>query len=427
MPRMVKGPDGITHSFPDDATDAEISEALSTPPSTARGKPARTWTDTAVDALPMVGGMAGGIVGGIGGTVLGMGVGGVPGAVGGATLGGGAGEAARQLVNRYRGAEAPSTPLEAATGIATQAGIQGAAEGVGQAIPVALGAGAKAVYRGYLKPSLAKQSVGKAAQVVDTALKEALPLTEAGSAHAQQVITDLRGQVDGLLQQSNGTIDLKQIADKVRAFAKTKYFKAGKPTEDFDAAMRVADSIDQHPSVQNPFNPSSPAPVNLSKANEIKRGLDESIGEANFGIDRGATKTAQKVGRREIRQGIEAQVPQAGPLNAREGRLIDAAKAITKAVARDANQNQLYGVKTIAAAAYGGEDFHRNGDPYTAAVKALSLRMALTPAVVSRAAIVASRLGRMSGSVPATVAKAAVQAVSEAEQQTQGSPEDVQR
>jgi hypothetical protein len=97
--------------------------------------PGRSWTDTAVDALPALGGIAGGIVGGIGGAVAGMGVGGVPGGIGGATLGGGAGEAAKQLINRARGAAAPASAADAATDI----GVQGAIQGAGQAVGAGIG------------------------------------------------------------------------------------------------------------------------------------------------------------------------------------------------------------------------------------------------------------------------------------------------
>lgn len=82
MARIVKGPDGITHSFPDDATDAEISEALGAMQQTAApeapAEKARTWSDTArsvgtaaANALPAIGGMVGGIVGGIPGAAAG--------------------------------------------------------------------------------------------------------------------------------------------------------------------------------------------------------------------------------------------------------------------------------------------------------------------------------------------------------------------
>jgi hypothetical protein len=98
------------------------------------GEPEKSWADTAIDALPTVGGMAGGLIGGIGGTVGGMGVGGVPGAIGGATLGGAAGEAARQLVGRMVGRESPATPTAAALGIGKEGAIQGVTEAAGGAL-----------------------------------------------------------------------------------------------------------------------------------------------------------------------------------------------------------------------------------------------------------------------------------------------------
>src|SRR3990167_1286275 len=62
-----------------------------TPPPEAQE---RSWTDTAVDALPMVGGALGGLAGAIGGPV---------GAIGGAALGGAGGEGFKQSINALRG------------------------------------------------------------------------------------------------------------------------------------------------------------------------------------------------------------------------------------------------------------------------------------------------------------------------------------
>ena len=79
--RLVQGPDGIVHSFPADATDEEISEALNAGPRPVDAQPTqrRSWIEHAVEALPMIGGTLGGVAGGIGGTAFGLGVGGVPG------------------------------------------------------------------------------------------------------------------------------------------------------------------------------------------------------------------------------------------------------------------------------------------------------------------------------------------------------------
>jgi hypothetical protein len=172
--RLVRGPDGVVHQFPADATDAEISNALSAPPVTARGKPARSWTDLAVDTLPAAAGTLGGIVGGIGGTVAGMGVGGVPGAVGGAALGGAAGEALKQLINRARGAEAPATPFDAAKGIATQGAVQGASEAAGAGLMKGASMAAHGLMDFAIRP--APTLAEDFGDIAGTALKERLPV-----------------------------------------------------------------------------------------------------------------------------------------------------------------------------------------------------------------------------------------------------------
>lgn len=110
--RRVRGPDGIVHIFPADATDAEISAALGAIPqaNAAQSPKAKTWADYATSALPVVGGIAGGV---LGGPV-------------GAALGAGGGEAWRQNINRLRGAEAPQSAGEAALGIGVDAAVSGA-------------------------------------------------------------------------------------------------------------------------------------------------------------------------------------------------------------------------------------------------------------------------------------------------------------
>lgn len=380
------------------------------PPAAPKAAP-HSWTDTAVSLLPAAGGMAGSIIGGIGGTVAGLGVGGVPGAVGGAALGGAAGEAAKQLINRARGAAAPATPAEAATDIGTQGAAQGALELGGQMVPRALGTAATAVYRGYLKPSLAKASVGEARQIVQTALDEGLPVAKSGVDAAISRIGELNQEVKKVLDLQTGTVDLHSIAERVRAFARQKFYKPGAPMEDFNAAMKVADTIDAHPSLNLPSPMTGTQQfVSPTRANEVKQALGQ---DAGFGIERAATQEAQKQGYRATREAIEAAQTTGspiGPLNARESKLIDAARSIRQAVEREANQNALVGVKSVLAAGMGGADYYRTGDPYSAAAKALAVRLALSPEVATRAAIVAYRLGKLPGMglLPSQAARLAI-------------------
>lgn len=171
MPRTVKGPDGVLHSFPDDATDVEISDALGASPAQ---KPERTWTDAAVDSLPAVAGAAGGIIGGIGGTVGGFGVGGAPGAIGGAAVGGAAGESARQLINRARGKAAPATSMDAAKDIGVEGAVQGASEAAGGAVAKGATVVGRGLVENAVRPTMAM--VRDFPNVVDTIVKERLPV-----------------------------------------------------------------------------------------------------------------------------------------------------------------------------------------------------------------------------------------------------------
>ncbi len=89
------------------------------------------------------------------------------------------------------------------------------------------------------------------------------------------------------------------------------------------------------------------------------------------------------------------------------------ARAVAQGVEREANQNRLVGVKTVASALAGGAEYQRTGDPYTAAAKAMALRYALSPEVASRMAIYAYRLGKIPGVAPAMAARLGLAVLSE--------------
>lgn len=454
-------PDALPGGFvPDGRTEPA---ARPTPPAS------RSIVDTLVDLLPTAGGAIGGGIGTfVGGPALGVPLAAVGGAVGegyhqlathAAEIPGAIADVARNLIAQpvatIRGAVQGAREGETQTG--KEAASQGGAEAVGGAVAKAAGGTARAVYRGYLKPSLSERMLPKAQQIVQTALDEALPISRQGAATANRVIDELRGEVERILADMPGTIDLKQIADRVRGFARRRYFRAGKPVEDYQAALKVADAIDQHPSLMQPgssvtretesrlvdasgkpFTATEQVPgppvantkATLSQANQVKRSLDESVGENNFGVERGATKTTQKVGRYTTRRLIEnasgGSTGQVAQLNARESKLIDAAKTIARAVEREANQNKVYGVKTLVAGGVGGVQFYKEHDPASAAATALATRLALQPAVASRAAIVAYRLSKELGIGAASAARLAVYAVSGSEDSEQKPDEQIQ-
>jgi hypothetical protein len=363
------------------------------------------------ESLPMAGATVGGILG-------------APGIVtgaGGAALGGAAGEAGRQLLNRALGREAPGTMTEAATGIGTQGAIQGGLEAVGGGLTKGVSAAGQQLYRGYLKPALNQVDLPKAREIVATAIREALPISKGGEQRARNLIRDLNRQVNSLLQgASGGRIDLRQIANQVRAFANAKYNRPGVPGNDLEAALRVADEIDAHPSLQTPGGGRIVA-VNPADANKVKQGLDTAVGDRAFGVERGAATEARKQGRHATRLAIEQQVPEVGPLNARESQIIDALEAVQHATGREENRNALFGVPSMlsgmAGAGYGASQH----DPIGGALLALTTRGLLAPAVASRIAILATRFGKVPGTAPATAMRMAIKvALSEEQGQPPG-------
>jgi hypothetical protein len=232
-------------------------------------------------------------------------------------------------------------------------------------------------------------------------------LDAGGDPPAKRLIGDLNRQVNNLLQSaSGGRVDLRQIADRVRAFANAKYNRPGVPSGDLDAALRVADEIDNHPSLQ--VGGGKVVAVNPADANKVKQGLDTAIGDRAFGVERGAATEARKQGRHATRLAIEAQAPEVGTLNAREAQIIDALEAIQRASGREENRNLLFGVPSILSGMAGAGYGASQNDPVGGALLALTTRGALTPAVASRIAILASRFGKVPGTAPAAALRLAV-------------------
>jgi uncharacterized membrane protein len=190
-PRIVEF-EGKQQEFPADATDAEISAALGAIPraNAPQAPKAKTWTDVVVNAIPAVAGTAGAVIGGIGGTAFGMGVGGIPGSAGGAALGTAGGEAAKQLINRARGADAPSTSAEAAKDIAlpaAEAGVSTALfEGAGHVLRPYAGTILQKVGSAMESPQSIRQMAGKAVTAAGK-LVDAAP-TPAPSAAPRMVL-----------------------------------------------------------------------------------------------------------------------------------------------------------------------------------------------------------------------------------------------
>lgn len=372
--------------------DARQSKTM--PSQSAAPEQPRSLVDRAVDTLPALGGAAGGVVGGIGGTVFGMGVGGVPGAVGGAALGGGAGEAARQLINRARGAESPVSSLQAATGIGTEAGIQGASELAGQGLMK----GAKMAAHGLMDfairpaPSVAKEFTTAAGDIADTALREGLPVgsvipgARKGSNLAQAALRDASATTRGLLDDAGKagvTFDAQAIARGPVTELVGDIAKQPLSESELNHVSRMfAEYADNH----GQMSPSMLKDLKQA-AQRIAKPIYRALNQGNA-VPAGERLNAQF--NKAIADGSKSAletIPGVGAAEARTQALIGANKAI-----RQAEVRRLPLMAEVAAPAVGGAVAAASGrDPKGRAAEgiggALVTRMLLSPRSTSRAAL----------------------------------------
>lgn len=311
---------------------------------------------------------------------------------------------------------------EGAKDVAASALVNAGMDVTGQAVMGGIGAAGTGVYRGLLKPGLAGIAKSDAADIVKAAIKEWIPISQFGVDRANALIKGLYNRVNSVLANSTAPyIDLHDIADGVRQWGlNSKYNEPGYARAPMDAIMKVADTIDQHQTLPT-FMGRTMTTVSPSEANVIKRGLQSQV---FYGEERSAQNAAVKEGARLMRVAIEQGDPVVGPLNARESKVIDVAKAMKVAIDREANKGFLGGMagRTLLPGGVGGmtgaAEYYRSGNPTralgtglagaaTGAVFELGGRMMLQPAVLSRIAMTAERISRIPGVGPVTAARIA--------------------
>lgn len=421
----VTAPNGKTLSITGDhmPTEAELQEIFASVGGASAPEPKpKSALERVADWMPTVGGAVGGAAGGIPGAALGGSAGRGYGEVvkNAKELPGAVADVARNAVAQPRATAqgAFEGTMESLRPTATEGALQAMTELAGRGATSLLSQGGRAVYRGYLKPSLSGRLLPKAKEIVETGIREAIPVTEGGAARLDKLRADLGGEVDRILSNATGDVDLHDVADQVRQFAQKEYYRPGQATADYEAAIKVADSIDKHPSIGLPPG-AQPTSVRVSPmaANDLKRGMQARVAES-YGVEAGAKVEAQKTGARGLRTGIEAVAPTVGPVNQRLGRLTELSDAIDRAVGREGNRNQFMGVPSILAGGAGATEALRT-NPIAGAALAAATRAGLTPAAATRAAIYAAKLGDATpGTAAADVIRTAIQLVrSETNQQ----------
>lgn len=225
MSQYVTTPDGTRHKFPNEATPEQIKAALSgysaqgdtsggrpilIPPQEGYPQP-RAMTATnpfisrGLELLPSAGGYAGGFLGSVGGPA---------GMIGGAAAGGALGEGMRQAIGGGQ-----FSPLAI--------GGRGLEQGALEATGLGLAKGAGALARPVMKRALGagKAILSEFPDVVETALKRGLPVSEAGLAKAKalrQASADALSELLNDAKASGKTFKTKQITGEVRKLLRSE-------------------------------------------------------------------------------------------------------------------------------------------------------------------------------------------------------------
>lgn len=272
------------------------------------------------DILPAAGGAIGGLVGG----------------PAGAAVGGAAGELGRQAIEAYRGGDAPTTPLEAAAGVAKQAGLQGVTELAGPAVQKGLSGAAKYLMTKAVKPGLALQASYRttAPKIVQTLLDEGINVTAGGVEKLQSLLKATNDEIKALVDASPAKIEKARVLDRLQEAGQDALKRSATPQGELAAIEKTGNQFIDHPLYPGDLK------LTPAQAQDMKQGIYERIGKSY-----GAMKPGKIAGQKALARGLKEEIADAVPavkeLNKRDASLMAAGEAVTSAVSKDANADPL--------------------------------------------------------------------------------------
>ena len=288
-----------------------------------------------------------------------------------------------------------------------------------------LGRSPEEAYQSALKPSTTIPPA-KVDKIVQTGLKNAIPVSEAGTEKLGSLLDDLHDKVSAEIAGGQGkTIDPQAVAQRADS-VKARFANQVNAGEDLDAIEAVKQRFLEEQGMRPgkpavppkptgvldaqgnpvmspavPAQPPTPAqPIPAADAQAMKVGTYQQLKGKAYGELKGATIEAQKALARGIKEELASQFPELSALNAAEGSLYDLQPVLEKAVQRVGN-HQLLGIGTPIAA---GATKAVTGSSGAAAIVGTLKAVVDNPVVKSHLAIALDRAG-----VPPGVAAARIQ------------------
>ncbi len=327
-------------------TSAKQPEAEKQPEKAERG-----WGDTIKDALPTIGGTIGGLAGGTRVTPAGTALAGMGGAVGQ-----GVSELIDAVRNPIRKVDGPIDALKQANAPliamaragAEQAGLQY----VGGKIGNWLSSGAGRLYQGLAKPAKALRADHP--DLIQTALRERIPLTSRGATKVDNLTTASRQQADNMIAQAQaagaGNVPTSDVVSELAPVVTELRKRAliGQPNKLHVVGDRARNIVQ-----------ASPRGIPLTQAQELKRTAQNAAQGAFRQVRTGAKKEMSaddlmdKAIATGFRKGIEKKAPDVIPVNQRTQSLGGVREMVGDALERGKNANVI-GMSDLIGAGAGG-------------------------------------------------------------------------
>lgn len=433
MPIKVNLPDGRVVNFPDGMPPQQIEAEVAKLAGPAERPQARTWTDTAIDALPTIGGTIGSFAGGGKWNPIGM---------AGAAIGGVAGEGFKQTANALRGRMdlVPDSMGEQLTEIGKQGALQAGAEGGGRILSAGLKAVAKPIYNFGLAAS--KGLRREYPDLAETGLHAGIAVSSRGTEKAGRLLTSASKKTDdalaardayrppvrGYLPEATESIPLGARPSRslpspavLQRPMKSVPGPGAPPTmidpreiagalsgargELSERALGAAD-VDQLGQLESQFLAQQSRPLSLTQANAMKR-AEQKISDASYrAAEAGHPVNAveaqfHKSIAKGAREAIERKAPEVGPLNQRTQALGGLKSALDDAETRNHILSRLI-VPTAAGVSAG----FGSGDVSTGLGSAATTAALTAPGNLSRGAIGLYKFGQ--ANIPAHLLRAAI-------------------
>lgn len=262
-----------------------------------------------------------------------------------------------------------------------------------QTVPAARALSEK-MYQSALKPSTT-YSPAEVKSMVQTGLKNEIPVSEAGAAKLGDLIDDLNAKIKATVQSRPGAVvDARAIASRLADTAK-RFSTQVNPTADLKAISESG----------NEFLSTQPGQIPAADAQALKQGTYTQLKGKAYGEMQTATKEAQKALARGIKEELNTQFPELKDLNAQDSKLYGLDEALERAVNRISNRNMVsLGGKVVAGTLAGAATGHLMGG---AGVGLVLHEVITNPALQTKLAIAMSKASKGAVTLPSARARIA--------------------